>query len=42
MQGELFLLLNENCEAELCGVPVMYDAQIGLVCKEEKDGTDRV
>lgn len=42
LQGELFLLLNENCEAELCGVPVMYDAQIGLVCKEEKDGTDRV
>lgn len=42
LQGELFLLLNENCEAELCGVPVMYDAQIGLVCKEDKNGTDRV
>ena len=39
LQGELFLLLDGQWEAELCGIQLMYDAQMGLVCKEDKHGT---
>ena len=30
LEGELFLILNENCEADLCGFRLHYDERYGL------------
>ena len=42
LAGELFLLLDENGEAELAGHRIAYDPALGLTEKEETNGNDRV
>lgn len=42
LAGELFLLLDENGEADLAGHRIAYDPALGLTEKEETHGNDRV
>lgn len=37
LKGELFLVLDENCNANLCGYHLNYDRINGLECKKEVD-----
>lgn len=40
LEGELFLILDENCEAEICGFKLHYDERYGLIVErlQGKDG----
>lgn len=42
LSGELLLFLNERGEGSLPGYTVRYDSQLGLLCEEDTNGSDRI